>query len=301
MFELAADQAGVVSRKDLYRLGVTRWEIRCHIRAGRWRSITDQAIALHNSRLSQEAHFWAAVIHSGPSGLLDGEASLVASGLERYEIDKVRVSVPKGARARRRTARYDIRETRRLEPDDRAPGSGVARTRVPVAAVRAMLWAKSDKQGALLLLMVVQQGMTTPELLGVEALRIKRDKRRELLYVVINDLLDGGRALGELDLVAELKKRGLPPPARQVLRKAKNGRYYLDLYWPDLGVVVEIDGIHHAWVENVVGDAIRHNELALEADIVLRVPLLGLRLDPETFFAQIAQALTAGAAAAKAA
>ena len=55
--------------------------------------------------------------------------------------------------------------------------------------------------------------------------------------------------------------------------------------------MVEIDGIHHAWAENVVGDALRQNSLALAGDVVLRVPLLGLRLQPDDFFAQIGEAI----------
>lgn len=56
-------------------------------------------------------------------------------------------------------------------------------------------------------------------------------------------------------------------------------------------MVVEIDGIHHAWAENIVGDALRQNALSIDRNIVLRLPLLGLRLCPDEFFAQIEEAL----------
>ena len=78
-----------------------------------------------------------------------------------------------------------------------------------------------------------------------------------------------------------------------MLRRDKKNRYYLDLYWPDYHLVVEIDGIHHTWAENVVGDALRQNSLVISGDIVLRVPLLGLRLNPDEFFGQIEEALVA--------
>ena len=35
----------------------------------------------------------------------------------------------------------------------------------------------------------------------------------------------------------------------------------------------------------------RHNEVALTRNIVLRLPLLGLRVDADAFFAQVEQAL----------
>lgn len=38
----------------------------------------------------------------------------------------------------------------------------------------------------------------------------------------------------------------------------------------------------------------RHNEIALGGDVVLRLPVLGLRVEPDAFFAQLRRALTAG-------
>jgi very-short-patch-repair endonuclease len=139
--------------------------------------------------------------------------------------------------------------------------------------------------------LTVQQGLATPEQIGIALLAVRRHRRRQLLHELVNDLMDGARALGELDVVRGLRQRGLPAPQRQVLRRDARGRYYLDLYWPEQRVVVEVDGIHHAWAENVVGDALRQNELSLDGDTVLRLPLLGLRLQPEEFYGQIARAL----------
>lgn len=290
--ELAASQSGVVGRKQLYAAGVTRSDVRAALCAERWQRVTDQVVAVHNGPITGRGHEWAAVLQGGPRAQLDGASSLIASGLERFTVDRIRVSVPRGARVRR-TRLYNVRQTRRWSADDRAPG-GIPRTRVPVAAIRAALWAVSNEQARLVLTLVVQQGLATAQQLGEQALRIRRDRRRDLIHVTIGDLLDGARALGELDIERELRRRGLPAPQRQALRKDRQGRYFLDLFWPDLGVVVEIDGIHHAWAENVVGDALRQNALTLEGDIVLRLPLLGLRLQPDDFFAQIAQALAAG-------
>jgi very-short-patch-repair endonuclease len=289
--ELAADQGQVLSRPQLYALGVTRWEIRGQVRGGRWQLIGDQSVALHNAELSPTGEHWAAVFQGGPRACLDGGSALIAAGLERFEIDRVRVSVPRGARVRR-NQRFDIRQTRRWSADD-ILHTGIPRTRVPTAAVRAALWARTDREATFVLTLVVQQRLTTPEALGVELLRVRRDKRRLLLHEVVNDLLGGAQSLGEIDIGRELRRRGLPPPARQVLRRDRRNRYYLDLYWPDWKLVVEIDGIHHTWAEHVVGDALRQNALALDGDTVLRLPLLGLRLEPDAFLDQIDSALRA--------
>lgn len=170
---------------------------------------------------------------------------------------------------------------------------GIPRSRPPVAAVRGALWAASDRQATLLLTMAVQQRIARAEDIGIELLRIRRDKRRRLLHAVVLDLLDGAGSLGEIDVTRQLRRRGLPRPTRQVLRRDGRRRYYLDLYWEQWRLVVEIDGIQHAWAENIVSDALRQNALAIADDTVLRLPLLGLRLAPEDFFDQIEAALVA--------
>lgn len=247
---------------------------------------------LGNGTLSTVGEHWAAVFQGGPRACLDGASALVAAGLERFEVDRVRVSVPRGARVRR-NRRFNIRQTRRWVADD-IVGVGIPRTRPATAAVRGALWARSNREATYLVVATVQQGLATPRAIGEELLRVQRDKRRLLLHAVVNELLDGARALGELDVVKELRRRELPAPARQVLRCDERGRYYLDLYWPAFRLVVEIDGIHHAWAENIVGDALRQNDLVLDGDTVLRLPLLGLRLRPEEFFAQVERALRSG-------
>ncbi len=63
--------------------------------------------------------------------------------------------------------------------------------------------------------------------------------------------------------------------------------------WDEWGVVVEIDGIQHSWADHVVSDALRQNDVTLQDATVLRLPLLGLRVAADDFFAQIEQALAA--------
>ena len=76
-----------------------------------------------------------------------------------------------------------------------------------------------------------------------------------------------------------------------MLRQDGPKRYFLDVFWDDWGLVVEIDGIQHSWAENVVGDALRQNAVSLQGLTVLRLPLLGLRIAREEFFDQIESGL----------
>lgn len=287
--EVGDTQGGVVSRDQLRDASISPAEIAAHVRAGRWQPVHTQSIAVHTGPLPRIGQMWAAVFEAGDRGCLDGASALVAGGLEHFAEEVVRVSVPRGVLVRK-AAGIDIRQTRRLDESDRAP-AGIPRTRPEVAGVRAGLWARSDKQAALLLTMTVQQRLTTPERLGAEQLRVKRDARRILVTSVVTDLLGGVRSLGELEFARMCRRRGLPEPSRQVIRRGRDGRYYLDVAWEPWGVVVEIDGIQHGWATSVVSDALRHNAVTLDRAVVLRLPLLGLRVAPDAFFGQIIEAL----------
>ena len=289
---LTRDQDGVVSRTQLYDLGFTRAEVRNQVRARRWRRLGTHCLVVHTGPLPRDARYWSAVLEGGPRAVVDGASALVLAGLRHYEVGRIRVSVPRGARIRHRGTSVDIRQTRRWAADDTVR-NGVPRTLPAVAAVRAALWAQSDRQAELLLTMTVQQGLARADELAHELLRIRRDKRRLLLNELVLELMGGIRSLGELDVVRGCRDRGLPEPDKQVCRRTPHGTYYLDFRWGRWRVVVEVDGIQHAWATNLVGDALRQNRLAIDGDTVLRLPVLGLRAEPEAFFAQIQQALEA--------
>jgi very-short-patch-repair endonuclease len=160
-----------------------------------------------------------------------------------------------------------------------------------VAAVRQALWARTNREAALVLTMTVQQRLASAEQVAEAMLAVRRDKRRGFIHSVVLDLLGGVQSLGELDVLRECRRRGLPEPSEQVLRRGRNGTYFLDFCWEAWNLVVEVDGIQHAWASQIVGDAIRQNEVTLQGARVLRLPLLGLRAAPDEFFAQIEEAL----------
>lgn len=289
---LARNQDGVVSRRQLLTLGVTRWQIRAELVAQRWRAHGRQAIAVHTGELTGRGPYWYATFEAGPRSAIDGHSALVLAGLKNSTPTHTRVSIPRGAPAVQRPG-LNVRQTRRLQPDD-VITAGVRRVRPAIAAVRAGLWARSDRQAATLLAMTVQQGLATAEEVGVALLRVRRDKRRRFLEVIVLDLLSGAHALGELDFARLCREHKLPEPDRQALRTSPAGNAYLDVWWDRYGVVVEVDGVQHRWVQASIPDALRQNRVSIEGETVLRVPVLGLRVASAEFMAQVAEALRSG-------
>lgn len=286
--DLAATQSGVLSRRQLKALGVCRWQVRAETRAGRWRCHGRHTVAVHTTDLTGEALWWWALFETGGGAVLAGPTALTAAGLKGYD-DPIHVVVRKSKRHHHPRG-VVVHETRRLVDGD-VVDVGVPRLRVAVAAVLGALWAKTDRQAALLLVMTVNQRLTAADRLAEVLDRVRRDKRRRLLLAIVQDIADGVRSMGELDFARLCRRYGLPEPDRQVIRRGPCGRVYLDVYWDRWGVVVEIEGVHHDAPENAIPDALRQNSISLAKDTVLRIPLLGLRTECDAFMAQVRDAL----------
>lgn len=290
--DMLGRQAGVASRRQLYAAGLRRWDVSAELKAGRWVRSGPQTIRAHGlgTALDDRARWWIAVLEIGSRAALDGVTALLAAGLKGFDEEVLHISMPKSGRPRRWSG-VRVHETRRRQPGDLVDSVGIPRVRPGVAAVRGALWARSDRQAALILVMSVQQRITTAADLAEALSTVKRHHRRRLLAAVVADITDGAQSLGELDFARLCRAAGLPEPDRQSLRRLAHGLAYLDVEWAVYGVVAEIDGIHHADAPAVIADALRQNEIATRRSTVLRIPVVGLRTEPARFMSQVRNAL----------
>lgn len=167
--EAAHAQGGVLSRPQLYALGLTRWMVEAQVRAGRWHRTGVQTLFVLDAMGSPDpdvADWWRAVLEVGPGAALDGVTALQVAGLQGYDQPVVQVSVPK-SRHFRRPDGVRVYETRRRRPEDLVP-VGLPRVRPAVGAVRGALWAATTRRAALILVMTVQQRLTTADQIGTE-------------------------------------------------------------------------------------------------------------------------------------
>lgn len=282
---LAAEHDSVLTRQQLRALGVTRWDLRREFAAGRWVPAGRHCVVLHTGTLDIRAQWRIALADIDAHSALDGVTGLVAAGLQNMRTMPIHVSIPRGARPGQHPG-VVVHETRRRRDSD-VLTQDIRRVRPSIAAVRAALWAPTDRQAALYLVMPVQQRLTTAAEIAAVVATILRDRRRQLLRLVVADILDGAQALGELDFGRLCRRYGVPRPTRQVVRLGPRGRAYLDVYWADCDLAAEIEGIHHGEAWTQVDDARRHNAVTAMGTRLLRIPLLGLRTDPGTFLGQV--------------
>ncbi|HET6667160.1 MAG TPA: hypothetical protein VFG98_07760 [Intrasporangium sp.] len=282
---IGALHSGVAHRRDLRAAGLTRFDVASEVAAGRWRTGGRHTVVLGSEAPAGEALLWRAVWESGSGAVLDGVAALVAAGLKNFDPERIDVSLPANNRHRPVDG---VRLHRRREVGPTL-SAGLPRVRPELATIRGARWAKSDRQAALIVCLVVQQRLVPPERIQAAWNGLARKPRGSILAQVIRDVCDGVHSLGELDFARLCREHGLPEPSRQVVRTLPGGRVYLDVAWEDIALVVEIDGGDHALALSPVDDALRQNAVVLAGEPVLRIPVLGLRLAPDRFMAQVVE------------
>lgn len=285
----------MLTRGRLVALGYDHAAIGRQVEADRWQVLGRHTVALHTGPVDATALRWRAVWEIAETvALIDGTTSLFAAGLEGYTDDVIHVSVPRGAQCPQLEGVRVHRVSRR---GDEAAPVGLPRTRVEVAALRAAAWAKTDRQAALLLCLVVQQRLTTATRLWTTFQSVRNRGRRPFVRQVLRDITDGAHSLGELDFAGMCRRHGVPPPDRQVIRQTAMGRIYLDARWDRGRVVVEIDGAGHRVGLAVTDDNLRQNEVSLSGDRVVRMDLIGLRVHEAAFMKQLLRGLAHRSAA----
>lgn len=287
---LSHAQGGLLGRRQIYALGLSRSELRAQFAARRW--LPDGSQCVRVGPADGTTRWWRALLEVGPAAVLDGASALLVAGLRTITVDQVHVAVPPGAWFRRcRGVR--VHETRRLREVD-VLRVGIPRTKPATAAVHAALWARSDREAALFIVAAVQQRLVSVSGLSDAVARVRRHPRRTLLQALVRDVAEGIESLGERDFAALCARRGYPKPTRQQLVVLPSGRCYYDVVWEDYGVCVEIDGLQHLDAASATDDALKQNAATLKGGKVLRIPFYALRAHPDPFLDQLGEALRAG-------
>ncbi len=235
---MAGDQHGVVSRRQLLDLGLSRRAIQHRLTRGRLHLIANGVYAVGRSEVTRHGQWMAAVLSCGPSAMLShgSAATLWGIGREHRGIEiSVRVASPRrqaGLRVYRRPTLADRDVTSR----DGIPVTGLVQALVDLAAVLAphaveRLVNEADRLDLITppaLRRELESHRCEP---GVRPLRLLLDKR-------VFRLTDSELERRFLRLV---EKAGLPFP---LTGQYVNG-FKVDFFWPDLGLVVETDGLRY--------------------------------------------------------
>ncbi len=238
-WELAGRQHGVVTRQQLLALGFNAREIEHRVARGRLHPVMRGVYAVGWPKLTRERRWMAAVLACGNGAALSHRSAAALWGIGAETSATIDVSVCRRTRLRR----PGIRVRSRLELGesdvvrcDGIPVTGIVRTLVDIAA----------ELGPIAVERAVNEADKL-ELIDPEALRSALGEYEgEPGVRPLRTILDARTfRLSDSDLEITFRPvaqaAGLPIP---LTKQIVNG-FEVDFYWPELGLVVETDGLRY--------------------------------------------------------
>jgi very-short-patch-repair endonuclease len=238
VWALVEKQHGVVARRQLYDLGLGRHAIQHRLETGRLHLVSSGIYAVGRAELTRHGQWMAAVLACGPEAMLSHGSAAALWGIGR-KWRAIEVSVRSGSPRRRDGLRVRRRPTladRDMDEHEGVPVTGIVQTLVDLAAVhkrpaveRAVNEAdRLDLIHPPALRRELEAHRCEP---GVKPLRAMLDRRTFRLT----------REELERRFLPLAEQVGLPLP---LTKQWVNG-FEVDFYWPDLGFVVETDGLRY--------------------------------------------------------
>ena len=279
---LAEAQAGLLSHRQLRGLGVSRGEIRNHVRVGRWASRSGEVVSTTTGPLSLEQRLWLGVLHGGPSAMVGALNAAEVHGLKRWEREEITILVcnpmsfePIGG--------FRFFRTRRPFKLLIAPGE------LPVCRLEpaVLLFAAHEPHLRTALGAVtatVQQRLTTHERLVDWLDQLTPLRRAKHIRALLGDVAGGAQSMAEVDLHKSCREYGVRPPDAQRPRTDSRGRRrYTDAEWrlaDGRVVVLEVDGSFHDDVMQATEDRRRNRRLTTPGRTVVQCSAWEMRHEP---------------------
>lgn len=274
---IAARQHGVVATRQLLGRGIPRGALTTRVQAGRLFPVHTGVYAVGHPSLSRDGAWMGAVLAAGPEGLLSHRAALNAWELSEIRAKLIDVTLP-GIGSRRRPGLF-VHRTRWLDPADRTsirgiPVTSVERTLVDVSGLVSpgLLREAFNEAG--------RRGILDPVEL-VRNIEQRRGKRGigDIRRLAAGQYPEAFRTRSELevDFLAFCAEYGIPQP----LVNHKVHGFEVDAYWPDEGLVVELDSWRfHSDRDSFERDRERIAELSMHGIEVLPLTHRRLRGSP---------------------
>ena len=296
---VAAGQDGVLTTAQA--VGLLGWSaVRWLVRSGRWQRPARGVLVTHNGPIVARQRVWVDLLRSGSDAVVAGVTAATLDGLCGYPEECTHVVLPPGRKLADRTG-IVVHRSVFLGPLDVHPTRLPRRTRLARSLVDAARWSADERAACGLLAAGVQQRLVRPEQLHEVLERTPTARYHSLLLRTLADVAGGAHSLAEVDLLVVCRRFRLPLPEQQVPRyDALGRRRWLDAYWPEWRLHVEIDGSAHQEVRSWWDDLDRQNLLWISGDRVLRFPAYLVRTRPDLVANRIQQALEAAGCPARA-
>jgi very-short-patch-repair endonuclease len=287
--ELAAAQYGVVARRQLLALGLSRRAIERRLSAGRLLPLYRAVYAVGHSAIERRGHWMAAVLARGAGAVLSHRSAAALWGIR--DTAQTRIDVTTGRRASRGQPGIRLHRATLTAEDqtthDRIPTTSLPRTLLDLASctpldavVRALEEAERRR--------LIDTGPIHPLL--------ERTNGHQGAGLLAKALAAydprATRTKSELEraFLALCRTRHLPPPTLNTLVEG----YEVDAVWPERKLIVELDGYaYHRTRAAFEQDRRRDAAVLLVGYRTLRVTALRLEAEPDAVLAEVGVLLKA--------
>lgn len=289
---VAAAQDGVVARPQLLAAGLTRHEIQGHVSRGLLRPALRGIYVLGAGLLSHRQFLRCALLHAGPPACLAERSAAEQLELLRLRAGRAVVVAPASKVKRLLWTQIELAETGGFGviivrcsttpvhwlPVDGLPTTAVARTLVDLAGAQparvvGWAWNEAEFRG------ILEVEDLTRELAGSPRAGTRVVRRLLAAHRAVTTPTTRLIGRDELPFLKRIAAAALPAPAVNVPMQIAGQQYVADFYWPDHGLVVELDDPGHLKPSARDRDVIRDAEFFNANLDVLR--FLTTRVDAE--------------------
>src|SRR5215218_2779294 len=284
-WELAARQHGIVTRQQLLALGFGRRSIEHRLARGRLFRVSLGVYAVGWPALSQKRQ-WMAAVMAGGEGAALGHRSAAALWEMAEEGDRIDISVRRRCEPRSPGIRFRGRPSLAIEDI-------VLRDDIPVTSPAQTLVDLATELGPVALERAVndadKRDLIDPEALREDLSRFGGEPGIRPLRHLLDKLFF---RLSDSDLEIYFRRivraADLPLP----LTKQRVNRFEVDFFWPDLGLVVETDGLrYHRTPSAQLRDARRDRAHVMAGMTPLRYTHYEVRYEPRRVRAELAKTI----------
>lgn len=251
--ELGEAQYGVVSRRRLLDLGLTRSMVETRLRRGALVALHPGVYAVGHRQLRREGHWLAAVLWAGTGAALSHREAAAHHGLRASDRSRIDITTVKRMKS---IAGVDVHHSAVLDAQDvaiveRIPVTTVERTLVDLATMLpSEQLSKALREAEHL--RVVDVGSIEDAL---RRTRTRNGRGHATLRAVLEDHRRGGtqltRSVLEDRFLALCKRQGLPRPRMNAHVEGME----VDALWPAHRLAIELDG----WARHKDRHAFQHD------------------------------------------
>jgi very-short-patch-repair endonuclease len=237
-------QVGVTGRRQALQAGMSRNVVRRRLASGKWRRLRPGVFATFSGPPSRQAELWAALLRAGPGATLSHHTAAELHGLTDQPGEQIHVTVPaaRNPARRRKISGLVIHRSRRIDTT-RHPALSPPRTRVEETVLDLVEAARDFDEAFAWICRAVGRRRTTAPLLAAALAARKRIRWRVELTAALADVAEGVHSLLERRYVAGVERaHGLPGATRQAKRRHRFAATYIDNWYEQYDVCVEVDG-----------------------------------------------------------